>query len=103
MLKDLINGDITQEEYLNANNITIREYSLPSYIYGFIYKHNNICLIALNNHLSRRKKKFTILHELAHFELNHLDKVYYCLEDIEDEADNYIKELLYGNTKKVER
>jgi Zn-dependent peptidase ImmA (M78 family) len=98
MLKDLLNGDITQEEYLNRNNISLREYSLPKYIYGFIYKHNNIKLVAINKNLSRKKKQFTILHEFAHYELGHLDKVYYCLEDIEDEADNYIKEVL--NEKK---
>lgn len=97
MLKDLLNGDITQEEYLNRNNISLREYKLPKYIYGFIYKHNNIKLVAINKNLSRKKKQFTILHELAHYELGHLDKVYYCLEDIEDEADNYIKEVLNGN------
>lgn len=97
MLKDLLNGDITQEEYLNRNNISLREYKLPKYIYGFIYKHNNIKLVAINENLSRRKKQFTILHEFAHYELGHLDKVYYCLEDIEDEADNYIKEVLNGN------
>ena len=97
MLKDLLNGDITQEEYLNRNNISLREYKLPKYIYGFIYKHNNIKLIAINKNLSRKKKQFTILHEFAHYELGHLDKVYYCLEDIEDEADNYIKEVLNGN------
>lgn len=97
MLKDLLNGDITQEEYLNRNNISLREYKLPKYIYGFIYKHNNIYLVAINEELSRKKKKFTILHEFAHFELGHLDKVRYCLEDIEDEADNYIKEVLRGN------
>ena len=97
MLKDLLNGDITQEEYLNRNNISLREYKLPKYIYGFIYKHNNIKLIAINKNLSRKKKQFTILHEFAHYELGHLDKVCYCLEDIEDEADNYIKEVLNGN------
>ena len=97
MLKDLLNGDITQEEYLNRNNISLREYKLPKYIYGFIYKHNNIKLVAINKNLSRKKKQFTILHELAHYELGHLDKVYYCLEDIEDEADNYIKEVLNGD------
>lgn len=97
MLKDLLNGDITQEEYLNRNNISLREYKLPKYIYGFIYKHNNIKLIAINKNLSRKKKQFTILHEFAHYELGHLDKVYYCLEDIEDEADNYIEEVLNGN------
>lgn len=96
MLKDLLNGDITQEEYLNRNNISLREYKLPKYIYGFIYKHNNIKLVAINKNLSRKKKQFTILHEFAHYELGHLDKVYYCLEDIEDEADNYIKEVLNG-------
>ena len=94
MLKDLLNGDITQEEYLNRNNISLREYKLPKYIYGFIYKHNNIYLVAINNELSRKKKQFTILHELAHYELGHLDKVYYCLEDIEDEADEFINSLL---------
>lgn len=94
MLKDLLNGDITQEEYLNSNNISLKEYELPKYIYGFIYRHNNITLLAINNKLSRLKKEFTILHELAHFELGHLDKVYYCLEDIEDEADNYIRGLV---------
>jgi Zn-dependent peptidase ImmA (M78 family) len=94
MLKDLLNGDITQEEYLNRNNISLREYKLPKYIYGFIYKHNNIKLVAINKNLSRKKKQFTILHEFAHYELGHLDKVYYCLEDIEDEADEFINSLL---------
>lgn len=94
MLKDLLNGDITQEEYLNRNNISLREYKLPKYIYGFIYKHNNIKLVAINKNLSRKKKQFTILHEFAHYELGHLDKVYYCLEDIEDEADEFINNLL---------
>lgn len=94
MLKDLLNGDITQEEYLNRNNISLREYKLPKYIYGFIYKHNNIKLVAINKNLSRKKKQFTILHEFAHYELGHLDKVYYCLEDIEDEADELINSLL---------
>ena len=59
MLKDLLNGDITQEEYLNRNNISLREYKLPKYIYGFIYKHNNIKLVAINKNLSRKKKQFT--------------------------------------------
>lgn len=96
MLLSLINNEITQEEYLNCNNITLKFYKLPGYIYGFIYKHKDYVLIAINNQLSLFKKKLTLLHEFAHFELHHqeLNILEFKIEDIEDEADRYVKYLL---------
>ena len=56
----------------------------------------NINLIIINKYISKAKYDETLLHELAHLELNHMDKV--CLdfkiEGIEDEADKYVEFLL---------
>lgn len=98
MLQSLLLNEISQDEYLLTNDITLLYKNLPKKVYGFIFKHKNKNIITINQNISDQKKKITILHEFAHFELNHLDKSEYLLEfkieDIEDEADKYIKFLM---------
>lgn len=96
---NLLSGDITQEELLNYYNATITFEYLPNGINGFIFSYRNIYNIFINNELSNYMKKKTILHELAHIELNQLnqydrDMFEFKLDKYEDEADKYIKFLL---------
>lgn len=97
-LLNLLNGDISQNDLLNYYNTTIIYKELPNYIRGFVFKYRNIFVIVLNKYLSYYKRKKTILHELAHIELNHLDgsKDFFAfyIDKYEDEADKYIKFLL---------
>ena len=96
VLISLLRGEISQDEYMNYNNVKIVKIDLPRRIYGFIFNYRNINLIIINKYISKAKYDETLLHELAHLELSHLDKI--CLdfkiEGIEDEADKYIKYLL---------
>ncbi len=98
MLIELLNGDMNQQEYLMINNVKIIYKKLPKKIYGFIHRYRNINLIVINWNISKGKKQKTILHEFAHLELHHIDKTEelfaFSIEDIEDEADRYIKYLL---------
>ena len=93
MLIDLLKNEITQEEYTRENNIRILYKKLPKKIYGFIHKYKDINLIIINWNISKTLKEKTIIHELAHFELHHLDKnfIEFNIENVEDEADRYIK------------
>ena len=55
--------------------------------------------IILNKYLSYYKRKRTLLHELAHIELNQLcqsnnDLFAFFIDNYEDEADKYIKEIM---------
>lgn len=101
---DLINKDITQQELLNYYNACVSYESLPSKIDGYVFHYKGIYNIFVNKNLSYYKKKKTILHELAHIELNHLGqidhelfafKVQFC----EDDADNYLEMLSYLKKK----
>lgn len=96
VLISLLRGEISQDEYMNYNNVKVIKIALPKRIYGFIFNYRNINLIVINKYISKAKYDETLLHELAHLELSHLDKI--CLdfkiEGIEDEADKYIKYLL---------
>lgn len=96
MFLSVLQGVMTQDEYLHYNDIELRFERLPRYIYGFIYKYKDKILIAINKSLSDIKKKKTILHELAHFELKHLEDyiLEFKIENIEDEADRYVEFLL---------
>lgn len=100
MLISLLKGEISQDEYMNYNNIKVTKMTLPKRIYGFIFNYRNINLIIVNKSLSYYKYDTTLLHEFAHLELNHIDKL--CLdfkiEGIEDEADKYVR-YLYSITK----
>lgn len=97
MLIALLNGDISQDEYLRDNNVIVNIKSLPSKVYGFIYSQNDYNIIVINKCLSYYKRKKTLLHELAHLELCHVDKRKYLfefnLDYTEDEADEYLKSL----------
>lgn len=97
MLIALLNGNITQEDYLRENNVIVNIKSLPSKVYGLIYSKNDYNIIVINKCLSYYKRKKTLLHELAHLELYHVDQRKYLfefnLDYTEDEADEYIKDI----------
>lgn len=95
----LLNGEITQKDLLNYYNVTITYEKLPKNVNGYVFNYKGIYNIMVNKNLSYYKKKKTILHELAHIELNQLcqyDKDLFALnaDKYEDEADRYIKFLL---------
>jgi len=98
VLSDLLNGNIEEQEYLILNNARIVYKKLPKKIYGFIHRYRDINLITINWNVSKKKKKKAILHELAHLELHHLDKnselFAFSIENTEDEADKYIKNII---------
>lgn len=98
MLKELLRGDISQKELLNYYNANITYEKLPPGINGLVFNIKGINNIFINSSLSYYKKKKTLLHELAHIELNHLcqtnkDLFEFYVQGYEDEADKYIKEL----------
>lgn len=98
MLQSLLLGEVSQNDYLSMNEITLIYKKLPKKVYGFVFKYKTRNVIAINQNISEQKKKMTILHEFAHLELSHLDKKRYLLEfkieNIEDEADRYIKFIM---------
>lgn len=95
MLHSLFTGEINQEDFIREYNIQIVERKLPKNVYGLCFNKRNINFIVVNSCLGEKNKKETLLHEFAHIELHHLDKVFFNtkIKDIEDEADDYIKEL----------
>lgn len=98
-IKELLEGIITQRELLNYYNATIVYEDLPKKIDGFVFCYDNINFIIIKKKLSQYKKRKTILHELAHIELNQLNQIdkdiaYLKIEKYEDEADKYIKFLM---------
>ena len=97
-LYNLLCEEITQKELLNYYNANITYIKLPKYINGCVFSYKGINNIYINESLSYYKKKKTIIHELAHIELNHLyqinQEIYYKKDNCEDEADRYIKFLL---------
>ena len=98
MLFSLLNGEISQEDYLRYNDTILIKKELPRRVYGFIFRYKNCYYIVINKFISYYKQKKTILHELAHLELNHLDKkkrlLEFKIEGLEDEADKYVQYLL---------
>lgn len=101
MLKDLLNGYITQQEVLLWYNATVTIEVLPTGVHGFVFNHKGIYNIFINKNLSYYKRKKTLLHELAHIELNQLcqidkDLFAFHIAEYEDEADRYIKEIMKG-------
>lgn len=99
-IKNLIRGEILQNDLLNYYNASILYEELPYRINGFVFNYDGVNFIIVNNNISFYKKKKTILHELAHIELNQLnqadsDLFAFNIDKYEDEADNYIKTLLY--------
>ena len=99
MIKDLLNGNITQKELLAYYNANVTYIDLKKGIDGLVFCYKGIYNIIINKNLSKYKRKKTLLHELAHIELNQLDQYNkdlfeFQIQDYEDEADKYIKELL---------
>ena len=99
-IKNMLEGNISQEDLLNYYNATIDYINIPYHnIKGFVNCYNGVYLIAINKNLSYYKKKKTLLHELAHIELNHLykcdaDLFAFNVDNYEDEASEYIKQLI---------
>lgn len=98
-LKNLILGNISQDELLNYYNVTIEYVTFPyKRIRGLVNYYRGYYFIYINKSLSYYKKKKTILHELAHIELNQLcqqnkDLFDFFIDRYEDEANEYIKEI----------
>lgn len=96
-IKNLLNGEISQEELLNYYNASIVYDYLPNNINGMVFNYKGINLIIINKELSYYKRKKTILHELAHIELNQLGQIKevfsFKITDYEDEADKYLKRI----------
>lgn len=98
-IKELLEGVITQNELLNYYNATIIYEILPEKIDGFVFNYDGINFIMIEKNLSYYKKRKTILHELAHIELNQLNQIdkdmaYLKIDKYEDEADRYINFIL---------
>lgn len=98
-IKNLIQGEISQNDLLNWYNTTIIYDELPYSVRGFVFNYDGIYFIMINEALSYYKKKKTILHELAHIEKNQLcqadkDLFAFYIDKYEDEADRYIKDIL---------
>lgn len=98
-IKELLEGVITQNELLNYYNASIIYEETPNGINGFIFNYDGVFFIIINKFLSNYKKKKTILHELAHLELNQLeqqnnDLFEFKIDKYEDEADRYLKFIL---------
>lgn len=95
----LLKGEITQQDLLEYYNANITLISLEKGINGFIISYKNINNIFINKNLSYYKKKKTLIHELAHIELNHLNQIdndlfAFHVDKYEDEADKYVKFLM---------
>lgn len=98
-IKNLIQGVIDQKELLNYYNSTIIYDNLPPKINGLVFNYDGINFIIVNKNISYYKRKKTILHELAHIELNQLcqidkDLFAFYIDKYEDEAERYIKEIM---------
>ncbi len=98
-LYSLLVGNVTQQELLNYYNATITYENMPLGIDGCVFCYNDINNIMINKNLSYYKKRKTVLHELAHIELNQLNQVNkdlfaFKVSKYEDEADRYVKLLL---------
>lgn len=99
-LKSLLTGNISQDELLNYYNAKIIYVDIPyETIRGFVDSYNGINFIYINKNMSYYKRKKTIIHELAHIELNQLNQIDSDLFAFkrgiyEDEADRYIEYLL---------
>lgn len=100
MIERLIRGVITQKEVLIYYEANVSYEILPKYINGLVFNHKGINNIVINKNLSYYKRKKTLIHELAHLELNHLcqcnDLFEFYIESYEDEATKYIEKIKTG-------
>ena len=93
---NLLLNEINQQDLLNYYNSTIIYDNLPKKINGLVFLYDSIHFIIINKNLSANQKKRTILHELAHIELNQLyqidnDMFEFYVDKYEDEATRYLK------------
>ena len=98
-LNNLLSKEITQQDLLNYYNATIVYDKLPKFINGCVTSYRGIYLIIINSNLSYYMKNKTIIHELAHIELNQFNQIdkdvfAFNISKYEDEADRYIKFLM---------
>lgn len=99
MIKELLMGVITQQEILNYYNATLLFKELPNEVNGYVFYYRGIYCIIVDKNRSYYKKKKTILHELAHIELNQLcqkdkDLFAFYIDKYEDEANEYLKKIM---------
>lgn len=98
-IRNLLLDIISLEDLLNYYNVSITYIDCKfNNIRGFTDYYKGIYTIFINKNLSYYKKKKTILHELAHIELNHLcqsdkDLFEFYIDHYEDAANLYLKEL----------
>jgi len=69
-IKNLLFGVITDKELLNYYNATITYENTPKSVRGCVFNYDSVYFILINKSLSYYKRKKTLLHELAHIELN---------------------------------
>lgn len=99
-IKSLMLGNITLQELLNYYNATIiYENWFYKEVRGLVEYYKGYYFIYINKNLSYYKKKKTILHELAHIELNQLcqfnkDLFAFYIDKYEDEAGKYLKDVM---------
>ena len=98
-LRNLILGNIEQEDLLSYYNARYYYVDFPDIsIRGLVDYYKGFYYIYINKNLSYYKRKKTLLHELAHIELNQLgqkdnDLFAFHINKYEDEADRYLKWL----------
>jgi len=98
-LFSLLKNEISLKEFLNYYNANIFYKDLPSEVNGYVFQYREINCIIINENISYYKKRKTLLHELAHIELNQLNQIdndlfEFKIDKYEDEADTYVKFLL---------
>ena len=102
-IKNLLDKEVSQQEYLNYNNISIIYEDLPNEINGFVFNYEDRHFVVIDNKLYYYKKKKTILHELAHIELSQLNQIdkdlfEFKVDKYEDDANIYLK-MITGELK----
>lgn len=99
MIISLLKGEISFDDLLHYYNANVSYVELPDRINGFVFSYKDINNIFINDFLSYNEKKKTILHELAHIELDQLGQIdkdlfAFKVNEYEDEADKYIQFLI---------
>ena len=61
------------DDYLELNNILYKVTGLPRYIKGLAVKKNEYYIILINERLDNQSQEKTLLHELTHVGLGHLE------------------------------
>lgn len=97
-LKNVLKGLVDKKELLNKYNAVVLYDNLPDKLNGYAFIYRDIYNIHINNRLDRNIQDHTIMHELAHIEMNiYQTKVKYgfkCfIEGQYDEAEEYLKQL----------